>query len=169
MLQRYLTSKDCDFSLPADIEAYTQCTDYALYEHMRKSPNKWAQKIANRQPYRVIYELHVTKDSDQSETLADYFREANIDVIEASSSARLSKYHSTLGDAKALKIYVVDQYDSRATAFPIEESTQIFSKYEETRRIERLYVAPEDFTRAEALKTKCQAKIVGANNRTSKN
>ncbi len=152
MLQRYFRSPDCDFALPADIEAYTQCTDYALYEHMRKSENPWAQRIARRQPYRVLYELHVTDTDDHSERLVEGLAEEGIDVIQTNSSARLSKYHSTLGDEKALKIYVVDQYDAGSKPFPIEECTEIFSKYEETRRIERLYVAHQDYARAEKVR-----------------
>ena len=34
---------------------------------------------------------------------------------------------------------------------PIENSTEIFQKYEEIRRIDRLYVAPEDFEQAEKI------------------
>ena len=44
---------------------------------------------------------------------------------------------------------MVDDYDRWAEPYPIEQSTEIFQKYEEIRRIERLYVKPTDFKRAE--------------------
>jgi hypothetical protein len=72
-------------------------------------------------------------------------------TICASTTARLSKYHSAAPEERSFPIYVVDQYDRQSKPYPIEESTEIFQKYEEIRRIERLYVAPEDYNRAEQI------------------
>jgi hypothetical protein len=71
-------------------------------------------------------------------------------VIMASSQARLSKYHMMSSEEKSA-IFVVDQYDTLGDIMPIEQSTGIFRKYEETRSIERLYVAPENYTLARDL------------------
>ena len=69
-----------------------------------------------------------------------------ISTILARSTTRLSKYHSSSLVEKAFPIYVVDQYDRRSAPHPIEKSTKIFEKYEEIRRIDRLYVAPGEFS-----------------------
>ena len=65
----------------------------------------------------------------------------------ASSHTRLSKYHATQAQ-QTFPIYVVDHYDPKGRPVPIEQCTRIFQRYEETRMIERLYVAPEMYTQA---------------------
>ena len=74
-----------------------------------------------------------------------------VPVIHASSQARLSKYHGGSEFDKALQIYVVDKYDFKAEPFPIEQGTEIFKRYENIRRIDRIYVAPEAFERGEKI------------------
>lgn len=151
LLHRYLTSPDCTFFLPADIDEYIGCTDYALYQHLASVENSWARRIAERTPFRMLFELHSTSDTGRPQAMRDAIETEGIPVILASSQARLSKYHTIAPSERAFEIYVVDQYDRRSKPYPIEESTEIFKKYEEIRRIDRLYVAPEDFRQAEKI------------------
>src|SRR5690606_4747393 len=51
MLSRYLASPECTFFLPPDIEEYLHCTSFALYEHLARDKNEWAQRITNRHIY----------------------------------------------------------------------------------------------------------------------
>lgn len=151
MLYRYLTSPDCDYKLPADIEEYRLCNDYSLYQHLAQSPNIWAQKITWRQPYRVVFEQHSTKDTPRLQRMRREIEGAGIDVIMASSRARLSKYHSGTPEDRAMQIYVVDHYDPLETPVPIDQCTEIFQKYEETRNIERIYVDRDRFDEAKSI------------------
>lgn len=147
LLMRYLKAKDCEFYLPGDINEYVNYTDYYLYEHLGRSKNEWAQRIATRQPYKMLYEHHSTKSSEtRCLNLKSKLEAKGFDVIMANSTTRLSKYHTASLEEKSFKIYVVDQYDSKSKPYPIEQSTEIFQKYEEIRRIERLYVAPEVYS-----------------------
>ena len=151
MLMRYLSSKDCTFRLPADINEYINFNDYSLHEHLQKSPNPWAQKISTKQPYKVLFELHSSQETERTQGMQKKIeKEAGVPIIWASSGVRLSKYHSASPQEKSHSIYVVDQYDRLAKPYPIEKSTEIFQKYEDMRRIERLYVAPENYQKAEA-------------------
>lgn len=152
MLYRYLTSTDCSYRLPADIDEYTVCTDYSLYEHLAKSPNYWAQKITRRQPFKVLFENHVTHEDPKINQLADLLRSSGIDFIAASSQARLSKYHGGSQEDKSLRIFVVDEYTPKETPITIDKCTQIFQMYEQTRRIERIYVPSEVLDRAKSLR-----------------
>ncbi|NDD91095.1 HD domain-containing protein [bacterium] len=43
MLGEYFASPDCDYTLPADIEAYCNCNDAHLYSHLARSSNEWAR------------------------------------------------------------------------------------------------------------------------------
>ncbi len=149
MLNRYLTSSDCEFALPADINEYINCNDYALYQHLNKVDNTWAKRIAERRPYKVLFELHTTSEDQRPRIMQQQLEAEGITTILAGTMARLSKYHSSSPEDKAFPIFVVDQYDRLAKPYPIEETTEIFHKYEEIRRIERLYVEPESYTQAE--------------------
>jgi endonuclease/exonuclease/phosphatase family metal-dependent hydrolase len=147
MLIRYLTSPDCSYVLPASLDAYLKCTDYSLYEHLAAVANPWAQRIALRRPYRMLIELHATEPTPRPATMQAALEAEGIDVILASSHTRLSKYHATQAQ-QTFPIFVVDQYDPTGKPVPIEQCTRIFQRYEETRMIERLYVAPELHTQA---------------------
>lgn len=149
MLNRYLTSKDCQFVLPGDAQKYIGYTDYKLYEHLDTVDNQWAQRIAQRRPYRVAIELHNEVPS-RIETIEALFKKHDIDSIYASSKVRLSKYHS--GNAEdRMNIFVVDQYDKWDKPSPVDQATQIFQKYEGSRVIDRLYVAPEKYDKAKKI------------------
>ena len=154
MLHRYLQSEDCTFRLPGNIEEYVRCTDYALYEHLSKVKNQWARRIAERRPYRMLFELHSDKDPVRVEELKKELNEAGIPSIHASSQARLSKYHALVPQEKAHTIYVVDEYDRLGKPTPLEKSTGIFEKYEEIRQIDRVYVPPEEFEAAQDVLTR---------------
>jgi HD superfamily phosphohydrolase len=143
MLNRYLTSKDCKFILPANSNEYISYTDYKLYEHLDTVDNPWAQRIAQRRPYRVAIELH-NQDNSRIENIQTLFSKNDIDSIYASSKVRLSKYHSGHPEDR-MNIFVVDQYDRWDEPSPVDQATQIFQKYEGARVIDRFYVAPEKY------------------------
>ncbi len=147
MLHKYLTSADCSYHLPASAAEYLKCTDYSLYEHLATVKNPWARRIADRRPHRMLIELHTTEESIRPERMKEALVREGIDVIHASSQARLSKYHATQAQT-ANPIFVVDHYDPMEKPVPIEQCTRIFQKYEETRVIERLYVADDDYPEA---------------------
>lgn len=148
MLNRYLTSPDCQFFLPPDINEYTKYNDYKLFEHLAGSKNEWAQRIAQRRPYKMLIELHSTSENLRATRMEELIRKEGIDVINAGSQTRLSKYHAQAPEDRGAPIYVVDQYDRWDRPAPIDQSTEIFQKYEGARVIDRLYVAPENYDRA---------------------
>ncbi|MEZ0391916.1 MAG: HD domain-containing protein [Pseudobdellovibrionaceae bacterium] len=151
MLNRYLTSPDCTFKLPASIDEYTKYNDFRLYEHLAASPNEWAQRVALKKPYKMFAEFHTTAENTRPEKLRDSLIAQGIDVIWASSKARLSKYHAASPEDKAYPIYVIDQYDKWDKPSPIDQTTEIFQKYEAARIIDRLYVAPENYSKAQEI------------------
>ncbi len=151
MLVRYLSSPDCKFFLPPKLEDYIAYTDYKLYEHLDDVSDKWAKRIADRNPYRVVTELH-NQDPDRVSHAQKILTDADIDYIYTNSSIRLSKYHTTATESANL-LYVVDQYDKWDKPAPVSASTQIFQKYEDARTIDRLYVSPEDLVNAKKILT----------------
>lgn len=150
MLQRYLHSGECSYRLPADLEGYLRCSDFSLYEHLALQKNEWAKRISDRRPFRMLTEIHATEGSARPKKICDVLKAEGIQTIHSSSATRLSKYHATQ-DQEAFPIFVVDEYDLREKPVPIEKVTRVFQKYEETRVIERIYVAPEMFVRAKKI------------------
>jgi uncharacterized protein len=149
MLHRYLESDECQFHLPAGAEDYVKCTDYALYEHLSSSPNEWAKRITERRIFQVLFEHHLTEDSNRTADIEARLTEAKIPFITARSSVRLSKYHGASTIERSFPIYVMDRFEVGSEPYPIEKSTGIFQKYDEIRRIERIYVPPEHLKKAE--------------------
>ncbi len=150
MLHRYLVSPDCRYHLPAEIDEYIGCNDASLYVHLKGVENRWAQRIALQRPFRMLIELHATEPTRRPELMREMLEAEGIEVIHASSHARLSKYHATQAQSSH-SLFVVDQYDPMEKPVPIEQCTEIFQKYEGTRMIERLYVASENFQLARKL------------------
>lgn len=148
LLNRFLTSPDCDFRLPSDINAYTKYNDYKLFEAIATSSNPWAQRIAQKRLYKVLLELHSAESSARPQKIKEELLKNNIDVIWSSSHTRLSKYHTPSSADKMLPMFVVDPYNRWDKPTRIDDSTEIFSRYEGTRIIDRLYVNPEDIERA---------------------
>jgi HD superfamily phosphohydrolase len=151
MLLRYLSAPDCAFHLPSDIDEYLLYTDHRLSQHLSSVHNVWAQRIASHRPFRNLFEIHTTGESNRPTELQRRLEENGIEVIHVSSEARLSKYHSFSDGDTSRRIFVVDQYDRGSKPFPLEQGTEIFERYEKARRIERIYVSPEDYNRAEKI------------------
>ena len=151
MLFRYLTSENCAYKLPSNIEDYMSYTDFSLYEDMSRSQNPWAKRISERKSFKVLFENHVSSGSPRTEKIKDILKEAGIETITASSKSRLSKYHGVSAEEAAAEIFVVDPYDPHGKPVNIEECTEVFQNYEGARTIERVYVSPENIEMAQAL------------------
>ena len=150
MLYRYFTSPDCTFKVPSTVEGYLTCTDYSLWQHLAEQSNPWARRMAERKPFRMLFELHSNDDTGRPAAITAELDRQGVEAIHASSQARLSKYHGT-ADQSSPQIFVVDKYDYLAQPYPIEQATEVFLKYERIRRIDRIYVPPEEFERAEKI------------------
>jgi HD superfamily phosphohydrolase len=151
LVHRYLQSPDCSFFVPADIEQYVHCTDYALYQHLAQVSNPWARRLVERKPFRMLFELHSNAETERPALICKALESEGVEVIHSNSQARLSKYHGGSHVDREYQIFVVDKYDYRSEPYPIEQSTEIFKRYEDIRRIDRIYVAPENFERAEKI------------------
>ncbi len=152
MLAQYLADENCDYSLPADIEEYIQTDDSHLFSHLSQSKNPWAQRITQKNPYRLLIELHSgipassRNDLEEKKTLSqitESLKTHKIHSLHVTSTSELSKYSLRPG----APIFV--RYDNLyhpPTHYPLGECTDLFQKYENKRTISRIYVAPEEYT-----------------------
>lgn len=151
MLGEYFESGECDYTLPADIEAYATCNDAHLYSHLARSPNEWAKRITEKRPYRMLMELHsgipATKAaaSGQSELLEkteENLKVRGIHFLKGTSTGELSKYFRKPGDPIFVRY---DNHYSAPSFIQLEKCTDLFTRYSEKRSITRLYVSPENY------------------------
>jgi len=149
MLAHFFNDPNCDYQIPSNIDEYCECDDNHLLAHLSKSKNLWAQRIANKNPFQLLIEIHSGipaaefAEEQQLEFLGKLKKKLtaeDIEFIESKSLGELSKYFRKPGDP----LFVI--YDNGLTpiqAIPLQECTNLFSRYEEKRRIHRVYVAPE--------------------------
>ena len=151
MLKRWVTSPDSGWKLPADMEAYRQWDDASLSSHLRTLDNPWARRVVDRRPYRRLLEVHGSPEEVDLTRQGETLKNADIDVIHAGSTGKLSRYN-VFGKKRerAPAIYVVQRsggYGEPAVS-TLMGATQIFQRYADARRLARLYVAEQDLDAA---------------------
>ncbi len=149
LLKRFVTSEDTRFRLPADLDEYLYVDDPWMELHLRQSDNEWAKRFVERRTYKRVVERHgAPRDIDLSGP-AELLDDAGIDVIHSRSVGKISRYN-VFGQKreKAARIYVIERLGGTGCLHTIDEATAVFQRYADARRIERLYVAPEDVERA---------------------
>ena len=139
-------------AVPEDIEAYAGADDPWLMGRLRESVSEWALRIVERRPYKLLLERHGPTAVDLA-GMAEGLDEAGIPYIQTDSWGVLSKYSgAATAPPRAPTLYVVDGAKLLAgPARPIQESTDLFARYAERRRISRLYVPPEELDPASAV------------------
>jgi HD superfamily phosphohydrolase len=150
MLANYLNAPDCDYKLPADIEAYAKCTDSHLYSHLSTSKNPWAKRIVEKQPFKMFVEVHsgIPSTANAREQQERLFKKARaelenkgIEYIENLSTGILSKYFGKSDHPIFVKY---DNLYSAPSFIPIQKCTSLFTQYPNSRSIARLFISPED-------------------------
>jgi HD superfamily phosphohydrolase len=155
MMERYLHSETCSFTVPDDVEAYIRCDDSVVYEHLRKDAprNDWAERILRRRHYKVAVEWHESVgDPGKSKRATEFkakLKDKGIDYFEAASGKGLSNYvKPNLGSRESdeettIFVETYDRLSGEVNFRPLEEFTEIFRKYAQEKSIYRIYV-PEN-------------------------
>ncbi|MES2503445.1 MAG: HD domain-containing protein [Myxococcota bacterium] len=141
MLQRYFEESEDAFSLPSDLEAYIQLDDVDLQHHLRISQNPWAKRIVAHKPYALLAD-EMTESEHRG--LCQRLETEGIDYIQTQSKSAISKYF----DSSAHPLYVLTK---RGEVMALEAYTELFSRYQRPAQFNRIYVAPNDKSRASQL------------------
>ncbi len=152
MLKRYINGPDSSYRIPADLGAYRRCDDVSTIAHLRGVDDRWARAIVERRPWRRVLELHGTPSEVDTVAAARRLEGEGIDYLSASSVGKLSRY-TVFGQKResAPPIYVIDNLPgSTRPPQDLSSATAIFERYQDERRIARLYVHPDDAERARA-------------------
>lgn len=148
MLKRYVQEASGDWSIPADLDAYLWVDDAHLEVHLRGATNTWARRIVEHREYRRVVERRGSSEQVSVDREEQLLRRAGIEPIRAESTGRLSRY--ALHRRAGTELFVKERLPGQATTKvqPLTEATQVFERYGDAHRIARLYVAPEERSRA---------------------
>lgn len=151
MLYKYFETSDGEYTIPACIEAYQEHDDHLLSKFLRKSENKWAQKIVRNQIPRKIFESFSKEDEVKVEKLESFLKENEIDYIKCSSKGRLSKYYESGPVPEETDKKYTIKVSKKNTLLPdnkkyinIDEATDLFDKYSTAHSVTRIHCDWED-------------------------
>ncbi len=146
MLRRYYEEAPGEFEIPADPEAFLDCDDMALHLALRRSKNRWAQRIAWRQGFRRVAQFtELDEDYDLAE-LSGALTEAGVEHFTVESRGVLSKY---LDQGETPSLYVIDQATGRLTE--VSAYTPLYQRFARAVRLSRVYVRPDQVEVAQPL------------------
>jgi HD superfamily phosphohydrolase len=145
MLKRYMQSEDCEYRLPAQMDAYLGTDDAELLAVLRASKNDWARRVVEMRPFRLVREVHGSPGEVDLSAERARVEAAGIPVLSASATGAVFKAEQ----ANKPKIYVVDRpAGGTVRALPLHDATEIFRRYQDQRSIARFYVAEEHLEHA---------------------
>ena len=154
MLAKYFESCSAEgraeFTLPADIEKYTNLDDMDLMLTLRKSKNPWARRIIERKPFVLLDEQNdghqQATTSVSHEVLGQELTDAGIAFIATRSRSVLSKYFN---NKDKQPIFVVSS--TSAKSVPLEEYTPLYARYQTPATLGRVFVDPDRRVEARAI------------------
>ncbi|WP_373045808.1 HD domain-containing protein [Vulgatibacter sp.] len=138
MLRLYYREAPGEFEIPSAPAAYLRCDDVQLLTVLRASKNRWAQRIANRHPFRLLIEANPYDTGYDLVEIVGRLERAGIEHFATESLGMVSKYFGESGATSTIWVHVPDQ----RRFVPLEEYTPLFRRYEREVRIARIYVDP---------------------------
>lgn len=148
MLHRWLADQGESFAFPTDPADFVSFDDHHLEMALRRSADDgdpWARRIVHRDTLRLIRELQGDEDGRLRPEIDARLAGAGIEAFWISSTSTLSKYHRKMMAGGRYARLFIRRRERRgeATVLPLHESTDLFRKYEEGRRLHRLYTLRE--------------------------
>lgn len=137
MLRAYFDEAPGEYEIPAEMERYLGCDDVQLLHALRASENRWARRIAERRPFRLLLEEGTYDTGWDFETVGEMLESQEIEFFQTQSQGVVSKYFGAKGEAT---IWVHVKNQNRFV--PLEEYTPLYQRYQERVQIKRIYVDP---------------------------
>lgn len=158
MLQRFYEEAPGEFELPHTPSAFLGCDDVALLAALRKSSNRWAERIVARRGFKLVAQFTERDEGYDARALTGAFEAAGVEHFELQSRAVLSRYQE---GGQAPLLYVIDPQTGRLT--DIARYTPLFQRYAGALSLSRVYVQPEHLELARPI----VARLLGAGPRSS--
>jgi HD superfamily phosphohydrolase len=145
MLRKWMESVGEEARMPADPEAYITCDDAWLLTRLAASDDPWARRIDERRPPVLAAEIRDGVPDDRRTDLEERLASSGIEAIWLTAKPVLSRYGSSPAHLRTNPLLVRDSRSGRSGPqySRIEEVTDLFDRYDQTLRIERIYVEAE--------------------------
>lgn len=138
MLRRYYEEAPGEFEIPADPEAFLECDDMALHLTLRRSKNRWAERIAQRRGFKRVAQFTERDEAYDVGELSKALDEAKVEHFTLESRGVLSKYFD---EGENTSLYVIDRSNGRLTE--IAKYTSLYERFAGAVRLSRVYVRPD--------------------------
>jgi hypothetical protein len=145
MLKRYYEEAPGEFEIPSDPEAFIDCDDMALHLTLRRSKNRWAQRIAQRRGFKRVAQFTERDEAYDVGELARALEAGGVEHFTLESRGVLSKYFD---EGESPSLFVVDRSNGRLTE--IARYTPLYQRFG-TVLLSRVYVRPDQLTEGRAI------------------
>jgi HD superfamily phosphohydrolase len=146
MLRSWYEEARGELEIPADPEAFVLCDDVALWSALRKSKNRWADRIVTRRGFKRVAEFTERDAGYDLGALHGALHEKGIEHFSVESRGTLSRYFET---GTSSPLYVVDVSSGRLTE--VQSYTPMYQRYSGAVRLSRVYVRPDQQEAARAI------------------
>ena len=146
MLKRYYAEAQGEFEIPADPEAFLYCDDVELWRTLRRSKNRWADRIVTRRGFKRVAEF-TERDEDYDLAALDKALEAaGIEHFSVESRGVLSRYFD---QGESTSLFIIDVSSGRLTE--VSKYTPLYQRYAGAVRLSRVYARPDQAIEARAV------------------
>jgi HD superfamily phosphohydrolase len=146
MLQRYYAEAPGEFEVPADPEAFLACDDMALHLTLRRSQNRWAQRIAQRRGFKRVAQFTERDEAYDVGQLSGALDEAGVEHFTLESRGVLSSYFA---EGAIPSLFVIDRSNGRLTE--VAKYTSLYERFAGAVRLSRVYVRPDQAAQGKAV------------------
>jgi HD superfamily phosphohydrolase len=145
MLRKYYEESPGEFEIPSDTENFLLCDDSSLWYALRRSKNRWAQRIAARRGFKLLAQFTERDQGYNLEELSAALQRGGFEHFSVESEGVLSDDV----EGKSQSLYIIDMSTGRLTE--VNRYTPLYQRYGCPVRLSRLYVRPEELDQARAL------------------
>ena len=149
MLRRYYEEAPGEFEIPADPEAFLTCDDVSLISTLRRSKNRWAQRIVTRRGFKRVVQFTERDEGYDMAELSAALTAAGVEHYSVESRGVLSKYFD---EGSSPSLFVLDTSSGRLTE--VSKYTPLYQRFSGAVRLSRLYVRPDQVAGAQPLISK---------------
>ncbi|MCA2981538.1 MAG: HD domain-containing protein [Myxococcaceae bacterium] len=138
MLRRYYEEAPGEFEVPPSPEAFLLCDDVALWWTLRRSKNRWAERISSRRGYRRVAQF-TERDTDYDlKAISLALTAAGVDHFTLESRGVLSRYHD---EGETPSLFVFDPASGRLTE--VSRYTPLYQRFAGAVLLSRVFVHPD--------------------------
>ena len=140
MLRRYYEETPGEFEIPADPEQFLLCDDASLRHTLKRSKNRWAERIVWRRGYKLLAQWTERDEGYDMDALVGALTAAGVEHFKVESLGVLSKYTGEEG-ARPPGLFILDTTTERLTE--VSKYTPLYQRYSGPVRLSRVYVRPD--------------------------